>query len=89
MEKRALFIVRSQQFTKTLFIYINYQHFIKGYPKTGRTHQIRIHLQYLGFPILNDPLYNQPTVWGINNGKDGIYEFTKEQIETNFLSTFY
>jgi len=42
----------------------------------------------LGFPILNDPLYNQPTVWGTNNGKDGKYEFSKEQIEKNFLSKF-
>ncbi|KAM9968528.1 hypothetical protein ACTFIW_002969 [Dictyostelium discoideum] len=27
-------------------------------PKTGRTHQIRVHLKWLGFPIANDPLYN-------------------------------
>ncbi|MDR1143969.1 MAG: RluA family pseudouridine synthase [Spirochaetaceae bacterium] len=26
-------------------------------PKTGRTHQLRLHLQYLGHPILGDPLY--------------------------------
>ena len=27
------------------------------YPTTGRTHQLRIHLQYLGFPIIKDDLY--------------------------------
>ena len=27
------------------------------YPITGRTHQIRIHLFAVGFPILGDPLY--------------------------------
>ncbi len=35
---------------------------VKCYPKTGRTHQIRIHLQYLGHPIVNDPLYNQTKI---------------------------
>jgi 23S rRNA pseudouridine1911/1915/1917 synthase len=26
-------------------------------PRTGRTHQLRVHMQYLGSPILGDPLY--------------------------------
>lgn len=26
--------------------------------KTGRTHQIRVHLHYIGHPILGDPMYN-------------------------------
>lgn len=26
-------------------------------PLTGRTHQIRLHLQFIGFPILDDPIY--------------------------------
>lgn len=26
-------------------------------PKTGRTHQLRVHMAALGHPILGDPLY--------------------------------
>ena len=29
-------------------------------PITGRTHQLRLHCQYMGFPILGDPQYNTP-----------------------------
>lgn len=41
-------------------------------PKTGRTHQIRLHLQYLGHPIIDDALYNSYD-FGPNKGKGGDY----------------
>ena len=30
--------------------------------ETGRTHQIRVHLSYIGFPVNNDPLYGRGKV---------------------------
>jgi 23S rRNA pseudouridine1911/1915/1917 synthase len=29
-------------------------------PKTGRTHQLRVHLRSIGHPIIGDPLYGRP-----------------------------
>lgn len=29
--------------------------------ETGRTHQIRVHMAYIGYPIHNDPVYNKKT----------------------------
>ncbi|MFA6504518.1 MAG: RluA family pseudouridine synthase [Treponemataceae bacterium] len=31
--------------------------FVVLHPKTGRTHQLRVHLRHLGCPILGDPIY--------------------------------
>ncbi|XP_041455643.1 RNA pseudouridylate synthase domain-containing protein 2-like [Lytechinus variegatus] len=67
---------------KTTFERLSYDgetSIVKCYPHTGRMHQIRVHLQYLGFPIVNDPLYNN-TVWGQCKGKGGNKKLTDEQL---------
>ena len=30
--------------------------------ETGRTHQIRVHMEYIGYPIVNDPVYGKKKV---------------------------
>jgi len=32
--------------------------YVELYPKTGRTHQIRVHMRYINHPIVSDPLYS-------------------------------
>ena len=36
--------------------------------ETGRTHQIRVHMKYIGYPLLGDPIYGHKKVYG-NNGQ--------------------
>ncbi|BGO88440.1 hypothetical protein JCM10020v2_000055 [Rhodotorula toruloides] len=42
-------------------------------PITGRSHQIRVHLQFLGHPIANDPVYQNRAAWGDEGGKGGVF----------------
>ncbi|KAI0264169.1 pseudouridine synthase [Gloeopeniophorella convolvens] len=48
-------------------------------PLTGRSHQIRVHLQYLGYPIANDPVYSETKIWGPSLGKGGIDVIPSEE----------
>lgn len=52
---------------------------VRCLPLTGRTHQIRVHLQYLGFPILNDPIYGSHA-WGPHRGKGGLVGKSDEEL---------
>jgi len=52
---------------------------VRCIPETGRTHQIRVHLQYLGYPIVNDNIYNNP-VFGPEKGKGGVFGKAKEEL---------
>lgn len=61
---------------KTLFRRLRYTaaknySVVECHPFTGRTHQLRVHLQYLGYPISNDPIYCNAKVFGANLGKGG------------------
>ncbi|KAJ3159259.1 RNA pseudouridylate synthase domain containing protein 2 [Geranomyces michiganensis] len=48
-------------------------------PYSGRTHQIRVHLQFLGYPIANDPLYCCD-IWGQTMGKGGVEKEGYEKV---------
>ena len=68
--------------SKTTFTRVSYKDgvsIVRCQPKSGRMHQIRVHLQYLGFPIANDPLYNS-VIFGPEKGKDGEFGKTREQL---------
>ncbi|KAI6174593.1 Pseudouridine synthase [Aphelenchoides bicaudatus] len=47
--------------------------------ESGRTHQIRVHLQFLGYPIIGDNIYNTEA-WGPERGKGAVYGKSKEQL---------
>ncbi|RMZ76336.1 hypothetical protein DV738_g5003, partial [Chaetothyriales sp. CBS 135597] len=67
---------------KTLFKRDHGYSIVHCLPLTGRTHQIRVHLQFLGHPITNDPIYSNRRVFGPDLGKnDSSGEHDQEIVE--------
>lgn len=54
--KKAVTSYKSIKYYKDDKSYNSYT-LVELHPKTGRTHQLRVHLKYLGFPIVGDYLY--------------------------------
>jgi len=54
-------------------------------PMSGRMHQIRVHLQYLGHPIVNDSLYNCDS-FGPDRGKNANYGKGIKQLSADIIS---
>ena len=52
--------------------------YIEARPKTGRTHQIRVHLKNLGHPVVCDPLYAK--------GRPCLFGFTRPALHAYSLS---
>ncbi|XP_030070488.1 RNA pseudouridylate synthase domain-containing protein 2-like isoform X2 [Microcaecilia unicolor] len=72
---------------KTVFQRLSYNgksSVVRCFPYTGRTHQIRVHLQFLGHPIVNDPIYNR-NAWGPTKGKNGNIDKTDDELLKNLV----
>ena len=54
--------------------------------KTGRTHQIRVHFQAIGHPLLVDPLYGRRTAFFLSEIKGKKYRLGKAQEERPLIS---
>lgn len=52
--------------------------YLEACPKTGRTHQIRVHLKHIGHPVVCDPLYAK--------GRPCLFDFTRPALHAFSLS---
>ena len=61
--------------------------FIEAYPKTGRTHQIRVHFASIGHPIIGDKVYS--TKDSTNNSKKIKSFFNRHMLHANKIEFYH
>lgn len=84
----------ANQPSKTLFKRLSYDpetdtSVVRCRPITGRSHQLRVHLQFLGHPIANDPIYSDTNAWGESGGKGGIFPLVDKKTATKVEASEY
>ncbi|XCC45301.1 MAG: RluA family pseudouridine synthase [Candidatus Shikimatogenerans sp. Ttur] len=62
---------------------------IKCYPKTGRTHQIRVHLNSINYSIFNDKLYNNNSNINNNNNYKLLFKKSFFILNRHALHSYY
>jgi 23S rRNA pseudouridine1911/1915/1917 synthase len=58
-------------------------------PRTGRTHQIRVHLSHVGHPIAGDPVYGFGKTWWKKNFPPGEGVVTRQMLHAEKLGFFH
>ncbi|ODN30337.1 RluA family pseudouridine synthase [Fervidobacterium thailandense] len=53
-----------------------------AYPKTGRTHQIRVHMKYIGHPLMGDEVYGRAK-------EDEIYGIKRQMLHALMLAFYH
>lgn len=75
--------------SKTTFEVIDrFRHFtlLKATPLSGRTHQIRVHLQAIGHPLMVDPIYSNVDAFYLSSLKGRKYSQKKGEEEKPLIS---
>lgn len=59
---------------------------LEAYPLTGRTHQIRVHLSYEGYPLMVDPVYGAREAFFLSQLKGRKFNIGKNEDEHPLIS---